>query len=546
MLSSAPTPFTVLFVGSANSDEFVIRYQVQESFAEKARFFVCYGMKEAKDFLDKAPVDWIFLNLVEMSHDELAEVSANRAVLPDQKTILIGKHQAYAQHLNNTFPPEAFLPVDLCTPQYLETFITYKSEYNELFKDFEEHKQVVEKVSQVKNLFLSNISHEIRTPLNSILGFSELLEQAFREENEINRDECLQQILLVHENAQQLHNILHQVIEVSREASTHAFRRKEAFDIFFHVQEMISKYQQKNSLIDAKIRPDDFAKYLFFADVYRVKTIVENLLSNACKFSEGKPVTLSIDFLAAVGKSAAMVFSDNQCIRICVEDRGIGIDESEQKLIFKHFYQADNAEARKYGGIGLGLPLVKKLVEELEGRILLESALGQGSTFVVELPIEIKEVQKAGSQTELVEKIAPASEIPSEEKAVLVVENDFSSRETLRFQLNFLQLTSVSAHSAEEAFRVFRQRYCPVILMDIQMPKIDGFEATKMISEIAEEKGLPPPTVIAITADATEIIRERCLSSGFSGVIVKPISLKSLYLGLRNYLPIPENLGVLS
>lgn len=520
---------SVLFVGSLTNNEFLYRYQIQESFHNNATFYTCNGIEESVTFLRKVPIDWVFISIIDMEREELLAVHQLLPYLKANNTLLIGEYEKFENVLGDYFEKKCFISPSLCSPEFVGKLITHKEEYSRLFEDFEEHKEVVKKVSEVKNLFLSNISHEVRTPLNSILGFSELLEQIFREDEEIDREDCLKQILLIHQNAQQLHEILHQVIEISREESNYSFIQNNSILLDALIKDVTTPYRSR--CIDLKYQGNENPERIVcYSDANRIRSALDALLNNACKFSENQEIEIEVSFLAKKEEGD----QTSSVLQILVRDYGIGIEQDDLELIFNQFYQVDRNPTRKYSGLGLGLSLVKKIIKELKGEVTVSSQFGEGSTFTLQIPVSYEIIADPQPVKDFIVKE------PITNASVLIVENDFASRETLHFQLKFLELENSSSHSAEEGCKLFEEQFYPIILMDIQMPKIDGFEATKKILKMATDKGYPQPKIIAITADAREELREKCLSSGFSDIIVKPITLDALANALKKYINIPE------
>ena len=399
----------------------------------------------------------------------------------------------------------------------------------------------VEEASRAKNAFLANLSHEIRTPLNAIIGFSELILRP-----ELDEAERRQMAASLARSGEQLTELIDDILDLSKiEAGKLQITRKKT--------SITAALEEIKSMMHARAK----AKNLLFSiessgplpaeietDSLRLKQILLNLIGNAIKFTESGSVVL---YLRVVHPDTAPPGdgSANQLV-IRVRDSGIGISEDAKKQLFMPFSQADSSATRRFGGSGLGLALSKRLAKELGGDLqLIDSILGQGSTF--EARIDAGDLQN----TEWIDlytnapltvpiKAKPTLTItaPSrktsprlEGKKILLVEDSVDNQQIFRF---FLESSGAKVEIAEtglEAVRIAATCSHDLILMDIQIPEIDGKEATRRI----RNQGYVRP-IVALTAHAMTEERRSCIEAGCDGQITKPVSGENLVHEVAEYM----------
>ena len=381
-------------------------------------------------------------------------------------------------------------------------------------RQLEEARIEAERASRAKGEFLANMSHEIRTPMNGVLAASELALQTGL------NGEQRELVETVKTSAESLLTIINDILDVSKiEAG------KLTFDpIPFSLRKMmhgaVNAHQvaarKKGLLLSCHIRPD--VPEVIVADQTRLAQIVTNLVGNAIKFTASGEVAVFVNLEDLSSEGAQLHFS--------VRDTGIGIPESQQLAIFEAFSQADASTTRRFGGTGLGLSISSKLVHTLGGKLWVESEMDKGSCFhfTLTLPVGAAALESA-----------PVARVPSEKQPALriLLAEDNLVNQKLAVRLLEKQGHAVTAASdGREAIALFERQAFDLILMDVQMPGMDGFEATAAIREMEKFKGSRIP-IVALTAHAMSGDRERCLASGMDGFATKPIRPEDLHNEIR-------------
>jgi signal transduction histidine kinase/DNA-binding response OmpR family regulator len=381
-------------------------------------------------------------------------------------------------------------------------------------------KELAENSMKVKEIFLANMSHEIRTPMNAILGFTRLLYDTGLSKEQSGFIDA------IHFSGENLMVIINDILDLSKLQSGKMTIEK----CEFNVQELINgilavlrpKAQEKGLKLICKIDP--LTPGVVKADPVRVNQILTNLISNSIKFTEKGTVTLEIASLASENTDVLFEFK--------VRDSGIGISPDKQSQIFENFVQASDDTTRKYGGTGLGLSIVKSLVTLYEGKISLESELGVGSTFTVHLPFE-KVVSSSSAQTSQISTRTQSLEL-IRGAAILVVEDNAVNQLLVKKVLEKAGCKIDIASNGLVAVECLKAKKYDVILMDVQMPEMDGYEATRYI-----RTKLPSPQsqipIIAMTAHAFGSDVTKCIAAGMNDYISKPFKAEDLYSKIINY-----------
>jgi PAS domain S-box-containing protein len=369
-------------------------------------------------------------------------------------------------------------------------------------------RRIAEESAKAKEQFLANMSHEIRTPMNAIMGIVQLMQDM--ELNEKQR-EYLRTMNFAGEN---LLYIINDVLDLSKIESGKMPIERIEFNLPELVNQLINqvRYRAKEKKIELKYEIQPGVPPSVIGDPVRLNQVLLNLLSNAIKFTDKGHVSLTIQ---KTGQKSKMVK-----LRFDVEDTGIGIPKEMRDQVFREFEQAHKGTARKYGGTGLGLAIVKRLVELQKGVVFLKSEAGQGSVFSVVLPFMI------GDGTKKKKGRKPAGVIESEHikgKRALLVEDNVLNQMVAQKFLEGFGLNVCLADNGMQAIEILKKENFDLVLMDIQMPEMDGYAATRFIREKMSDVKKRVP-ILAMTAHAIHGEEEKCLKAGMNDYISKPLS----------------------
>ncbi len=387
--------------------------------------------------------------------------------------------------------------------------------FNEMLDEVEKREQALIQASRAKSDFLANMSHELRTPMNGVIGMAELLR-----DSELNED---QQVLLSHigTSADHLLSVINDILDFSKIEAGMMVIEKTPFDLRQTVEEIriISGGRVKEKGLALKINVDPDLPENVVGDVVRVRQVLINLLGNAVKFTAEGTVELAIDQISRNGKDLRLKFS--------VRDTGVGIAEDAQAKVFEHFTQADSSTTRSFGGTGLGLAICKQLVELMGGHIDLESELGVGSSFFFVLTMKVAENQQpVESGPSLQPNTAMDTKKLTQDLRILLAEDNPINQVFARRVLEQLGAEVSLANNGQEALDLVQKQEFDLVLMDCQMPVLDGYEATRKIRKIGGAYAKLP--IIALTAFAMAEDRDICLAAGMDDYVTKPVDRKIL------------------
>lgn len=381
--------------------------------------------------------------------------------------------------------------------------------------------------NKAKSTFLANMSHEIRTPLNAILGYTHLLKQVIPEEHLKDK---LEKISI---SSNHLLAIINDILDISKIDAGKLALEKQHFNLsalFNQIQSLMhTQAMEKN--IEISIDHDSVPEWLY-GDETRIRQIVLNFMGNAIKFTKNGKVCLR----------AKKLETKEQVVTVYIEvqDSGIGIAEDKIAGLFKEFEQGDSSITRLYGGTGLGLAISQRLVHLMGGEIGVKSQVGVGSTFWFFVDLEMGNSNRVNHhyQKEPIEDIEERIKKQYQNRNLLLVEDNPINRDVAEELLCGVGFDVETAHNGLDAIEKIKAHPYDLILMDIQMPKMDGIQATTIIRNLEQHNDIP---ILAMTANVFEEDKQRCFSAGINDFVAKPIEPSNLFTTLIKYLLPNEN-----
>lgn len=406
--------------------------------------------------------------------------------------------------------------------QAIAASLRLRFQNRELIRHLELARDTAEEANRLKSEFLANMSHEIRTPMNGILGMTDLLLRG----SLTGRQQ--QQLGMVRSSAGRLMEILNDILDFSKIEAGRLDLRQVSFNLREEVEGAVRLFEPRaqEKKLSLECRIDQELPFVVRGDPARLRQILANLVSNALKFTEQGGVTVRLlPCPAAAGDGG-----QDLRLTLQVEDSGIGIAPEQQQIIFEPFRQADGSITRKYGGTGLGLAISSQLVAMMDGDISVHSSAGAGALFSCTLRLgRADSGEKAGGQGgSTVPVPCDTAAVLSRPLHVLLVDDEPMNQQLTREVLEREGWRVTTADNGRQALELLERLEFSCVLMDMQMPELDGYEATRAIRRREAERGGGHLPIIAYTAHALKGDREKCLAAGTDGYITKPIEIDVL------------------
>ncbi len=395
-------------------------------------------------------------------------------------------------------------------------------------EEAEREREIAQSANRAKSIFLANMSHELRTPLNAIIGYSEML---YEESEEQGQEEFASDLQKIQTAGRHLLSLINDILDISKIEADRMELRPEVFDVPRLLSELIDTVtplaRQNHNTIQIDL-PDELGTIC--ADQMRLRQVLLNLLSNACKFTESGTVTLSV---ATAGHEETGESDSHSVMTFAIHDTGIGMTPDQMQKLFTPFTQADESTTRKYGGTGLGLAITRRLCQIMGGDVTVESTYGQGSTFTVTLPTNVCLINPQQRMQHRYPTATAASRTLSEQSTVLIIDDDPIARDIIARSLASESLTIAEAGNGPEGIQRALELHPDLITLDVMMPGMDGWAVLAAIKSNPQLAHIP---VIMLTIVEDQ---KQGFALGAADYLNKPIERDTLLTTLHKHIGAP-------
>lgn len=409
----------------------------------------------------------------------------------------------------------SFRPGTVEIDQLNKLFVLMKRNLKSTLHDLEKSSADAKRISEYKSQFLANMSHEMRTPLNGVIGMVAAVEKTNLDEEQ---KEC---ISIIKYSSNHLLELINSILDYSKIESGKFSLNYSSFDLKAELELLAKTFKykvaEKNLKFDVSVNIK--TTRLFFGDLLRLQQVLINLINNAIKFSDQGVISLNVLEVGATNDRVKVFFE--------IKDQGIGMDPWQLNGLFEAFSQGDSGSKKRYEGTGLGLAISQKLVNLMGGKILVKSEPGKGSQFYFEVDFDL------GKEALTTEEIVVDETIPIR---VLVAEDNEMNQVVVKYLFKNRNIQADYAANGREAVNMFEKTNYDLILMDLHMPEMDGWEAGKKILESTKYKASTIP-MVALTANAFDEDRRKVYEMGMTGFVSKPIVINQLegYIALARH-----------
>lgn len=534
----------ILLIEDSDAEAGLIKHTISQAFDNNISITRCDTLTEAVDIISQQAFDVILLDLSLPDSHGTETFQTIQAHNEDAALVVLSGNddEGLAESLivagAQDYICKNELDVEMCRRvfRYLAQRKTAEKRLKSAIAD-------AQHANQTKSDFLANISHELRTPLNSMLILSKYL--ASSKGKRLN-DEQLNYASTIHRSGKDLLHLINELLDMSKIESGKLEIDEEEFMMYPFIQDIKSQFLplclEKNILFTVNCEAG--VSRIWNTDAHRLSQILKNLLSNAIKFTDSGRVSLTV----AEDKDKN---EENSELRFIVKDSGIGIPANKLSNVFESFQQATKQTSKKYGGTGLGLSISKKLAQLMGGDIEVSSVVGEGSEFT--LSIQLKSAQSCSeehsSNTEPEQSILTTQKCYEpifEGRKILLVDDNKVNIFSIKTVLKNHGIDIMTASSGFEALSEFTKHPgLDIILMDIMMPGIDGYETIRRIRKL-EEGEREPTKIVALTANAMPADRVECIESGADDYLTKPIDIDALISKMADLIGLqPNNVSTL-